>query len=282
MSKPCDCNTNNNNNCCPDADLQQDLISGYTKLCELGDKLIREKRYGHKCEEDICEKTEELTGIIETLESETKKRLQGVQTCLNCTALQSLRERLTSITGINCGLGYTVCDVDESEKEAWVIKNPRCASYEDWQAASYWFCRELKLDTTLEVEKVCNITLAITKDVICDVVLLAVNTALESKKLDLRVKRSVDECKIDFKLLHTEVDCNLTLKTYLELIDHNISFDVIRTVYENNLELKVDRKEVKLVTLLGDFALEELELDTSCLGIEELEKIKEKLSCDYR
>lgn len=302
----CQNSDSNHNRCCSEGDIEgieETLVSAYTKLCELGDKLIREKRFGHKCEEDICEKVEELTTLTETLETEQKKRLQGVQTCLDCTGLQSLTEQITSITGINCGLGYELCEVDDTGRESWILKNPNCVSYEDWESASYWLCRELKLDTSLETEKITNLTLAITKDVICDTVLVAVNEVLAAKEFNLKINRTTEECKIDFKLLHSEIEsCNLDLKTYLQLIDHKVSFDIIKTVYENNLELKVykstkeeqkvdlkvnktsqENSHVKLVTSLGEYKLSELKLDVCKLDIEEkeLEKIKEQFSCDY-
>ena len=257
MSKPCNnCNKDNNDNCCSDSDLKQDITAGYAKLCEYADKLIREKRFGHKCEEDICGKVEKLTGLIEVLESENKKRLQGHQPCLNCNSLQTLREQIISIVGVNCGLGYTDCEIDESGKEEWTLNNPRCASFEDWEKASYWFCDKLDLRLKIPAEEVCNLTLALKKEIISADILLVAKVIDQVNKLELKVSRSIDECKIDFKLLHSKVECNLDLKTYIKLIENNISFDLIRTVYENNLELKLSTEDVpQIKTPLGDFAI---------------------------
>lgn len=256
---------------CEIKDNTNTLNSIYLKSCEYADKYIRQKKYGYECESNFIEKCKKLNSYLNILEKENIKSLLGSKGCLSCESLQSLIEKVIGITGKNCEGGFTTIDIDESEKDQWVLDNFKCVSYEDWEKASYKYCDDLELKLYIEPEEVCKLTLDIKSNVIKADIFLAAKAFGNVKKYNLKLNRTEEECKLDFKLLHSKVKCDIDLKTYIDLIECNLSFDIIRTVYENNLELKVktikNKKDVYLKT-----ALVEIPFDTLYTSVENIER----------
>jgi len=244
-----------------------------SKLCDLGEDEINYKRLRIRCE-DPENKVEEATSYIDVLQQVMKEKSLGLQPCLNDEDIQCIIEKSIALTGSNCGPApNSYVQVDESQLEEWVLRNPRCVSYQDWERASYYFCDNLEIKLDITPEEMCNLVLEIQTKSIDPNVLLVAEVYSEVCDLNLKLDSKSDvDCKVEFKLLHEKLDCDIDLKTYIELIECNISFDLIKTVYENKLKLyttvdKEGNKEVILKTSLNEYPLKSLSLKTELLDI---------------
>lgn len=181
--------------------------------------------------------------------------------CLNNESINHLFEKVISIIGVNCRINSLDYNLNADKEEEWVMKNPFCRSYEDWEKWVKFFCGKLNLDITVDKKTKENLILEISREIISPNLLLTISTYKKvNDELTLRVQRTDNEIKLDFNLLTEKVDHDLTLKTYTSLVkDCSMSFDMIQSVYAEGASLEVsNNNEVILKTSYNTYNLDNL------------------------
>lgn len=171
----------------------------------------------------------------------------GGKGCLSCNQLQSLAERIRTIT-VSCDRqSKQDLTIDKSNVTKWISKNPNCVAREKWEELAYMVCGEFKLDI-ISTEVKCDITFDIVKKLIpCDL-MVVLSAREEVCNIDLKISRTEEECKLDFELLSEKVNCDLTFDTYKTLIENNFSYDMIESIYENGCSIVLDDSEIRIHT----------------------------------
>ena len=196
-------------------------------------------------------------GILKNLKDQV---LNGNDICLSRNSLQSLVEKVNNILG-GGRIRYTDYEIDDSREEEWVFNNPFCRTYEDWEKWAKIICGKLQLELNFETEKINNLILEITREIITPNILLAISAYTEARQnLKLEINRSDEEIKLDFELLIEKLPTfDLSLDIYVEMIkEHKLSFDIIKTVYDEGLSLQLGSEEVELKTPVNAYSLEQI------------------------
>lgn len=212
-------------------------------------------------ESSLKDKISKLNTYYKILNRLKDQSLSGYEICLDKESLQCLIEKIIRIIGKNCVPELKDYCIDKSREDEWVVKNPYCRSYEDWEKWSKFLCEKLHLNISSETEKLTSLILEITQETITPNVLLAISAYTEVREnLNLKISRSDDEIKLDFKLLLEKIpSCNLNLNIYQEMIkNHKLSFDIVKTIYDEGLSLELTKQNVELKTPVNVYNLSQL------------------------
>lgn len=225
---------------------------------------IRRDCYGHECSRTVDQDVEDLCTYLEVLEAEKEALASGRQACLKCDDLRSLRERIRKLSD-SCSGTYSLCEVDDSGKEEWVIKNPTCVSYNYWEACSHRFCGELSLDITRLQPKLSEFMVDISVKKTIDPEILFTATLLK-RRLETNVEVSIGEekAKAQVELLRKK-DINITPKAYVSLIKAKVPEPAIGIILKKGVSLYTEGTKVKLKTKSGEYNFEDLACDVTKL-----------------
>lgn len=130
--------------------------------------------------------------------------------------------------------------VDDSDFDKWVINNPYCVAWEDWELYVPKMCPKLGINV-LNVKDACNLVFDIQVDEIEDnckflYTLSVASIAQKNKCVDLRVENLI-KCDIDYQIAIKNIDtCNLTYEVKSELIDCKTKYDILIKEHNCNLD----------------------------------------------
>lgn len=194
------------------------------------------------------------------------------EACVSYDKIKSLNEQVNNIIGNNCNDIIPVIKIDNSREDDWVFKNPFCRSYESWEKWSKFYCGKLKLNLNIEEEKIPNLILEISREIINPDVLLSITAYKEANNLNLEINRTKEENKLDFKLLKEDLgELDLTEYNYSDLVlSFNLSYDIIKTIYSSGLSLEKKNNEVYLKTPMSSYKLNDLSDEVDFKFLEKL------------
>ncbi len=272
-------------------------IHDYKKLDDLVYKLkeylsilatekVSNKLYGYYCAEDIDTKITEAITLKKSLSRIKLSLLRGAS-CLDDHTIQNILEKAIKIVGKeSCPTDYRQdISIDTTGINAYLLKGPRCVTYDSYNKFSSFICGKLGLTITAERAQ-CDITFEITHKIInCDL-LYSLSVYRDLCNLGYKVSRTQEECKLDWKLLlENNSTCDLDFKTYMCFVkEDNLSYPIIDKVYKSGLSLvKVDGAAT-LCTPLNNYRITEI----TPTNLEELlsagyvvETRKSDITCDY-
>lgn len=245
-------------------------IHDYKKLDDLVYKLkeylsilatekVSNKLYGYYCAEDIDTKITEAIILKKSLSRIKLSLLRGAS-CLDDHTIQNILEKVIKIVGKeSCPTDYREdISIDTTGINAYLLKGPRCVTYDSYNKFSSFICGKLGLTITAERTQ-CDITFELTRKIISCNLLYALKVRKEMCDLNYKVKADKNQCKIDYKLLLEKTGCDLEYKTYLSFVNkHNLSYPIIEEVYKSGLQLAEVEDDVVLCTPLNNYRLTEI------------------------
>lgn len=214
--------------------------------------------YGYNCPLDINTSIQNKTIILQSLDRLKKGFYYGA-TCVKEKDIQSIIEKALSYININkCQDSCPeVSSTDEKLKE-WTLRHPACVSYDSYERFAKEFCGDIGLQVTLERE-VCDLTMAIIKEVVdCDI-LLSATAYTEACNLNLKVDSTIEQCRIDHNLL-VEQGHEIEYKDFKKLIQKgNVSYEMVQSVYsKGNILFLGENGEVVLKTPYSEHIFSDL------------------------
>lgn len=272
--------------------IDNSILTIQNKISQFSEKYLfqLENRYdlNEDCSFDDFYKIKKLNVYLDILNKLKEQKFQGSGYCIDESEYNLLVEKIIDITGKECKNLLDSIYIDNSKEDIWAFKNPFCRSYESWEKWSKFFCGQLQMELTLEEEKIPELMLEISREIISPNVLLAITAQKEVKNLNLEISRTVEESKLDFQLLIEELDeCDLVETQYVDLVQvQGLSYDMIKVIYESGLSLVTDDKEVYLKTPMNTYKISDL---SGKINLKYLEKFgikptitKDKLLEDYK
>jgi hypothetical protein len=230
-------------------------------LSALATKKVGNYRYGYYCGEDLDQKIKEASVLKRSLERIKLSLLRGAS-CLDDETIQKIVEKAIKIVGKeSCPTDYREdISIDTTGINTYLLKGPRCVTYDSYNKFASFICGRLGLTVTAEREQ-CDITFELTRKIISCNLLYALKVRKELCDLNYRAKADKNQCKIDYKLLLEKTSCDLEYKTYLSFVNrHNLSYPIIEEVYKSGLTLAEteDNSDVVLCTPLNNYRLTEI------------------------
>lgn len=163
--------------------------------------------------------------------------------CLSKKELLKYNELVNRLT-FDCNTVNKELLIDNTNREAWDLKNPNCTSRKQWEKIALKICDQYNLEITIEqIDKACEIAFDITKNIIDCEVLTSISIQQKMCELGITVDKQADKCSAEYKLLIEKYPtCNISKKEYIELLDNNYSFEIISSIYNKSLSLEVDSR----------------------------------------
>lgn len=211
------------------------------------------------------------------LERVWKQVYYSAKLCLCPKEIQSVIEATKGLVDVSCcNRGREDCLFDESEMAQYVIDNPACQSYANWNKWTKYFCGEIEFKIEIE-ERACDIMFAIAKDVLPCNVLFALQVKKQMCDLGFKVNRSEDECKLDWKILVEETKCDIDFTTYYRLTCCGFSYDIVKSIIDTGCTIEVIGDgdcDIEITTIMGNYNVCDLVPE----NIQELEKYGKKIT----
>ncbi len=230
-------------------------------LSDLAAKKVGNSLYGYHCAEDLDHCIMEAAILKKSLERIKLSILRG-DSCLDDETIQKIVEKVIKIVGKDCcPIDYRQdISIDTTGINAYLLKGPRCVTYDSYNKFASFICGKLGLSITAERDQ-CDISFEVTRRIISCNLLYALKVRKEMCALNYKVKADKNQCKIDYKLLLEKTGCDLEFKTYLSFVNkHNLSYPIIEEVYKSGLTLAEteDNSDVVLCTPLNNYRLTEI------------------------
>jgi hypothetical protein len=206
---------------------------------------------------------------------------KGYPTCLCPSELQTILEDVQNIVGLTCCSDPQRRDlvIDRSNYDPWVLDNPGCVVYEDWEKSFKKACPVLgiKVDKVSSLEEITKLVYKLTVStydscaVLFNIKAYTVNvkdncfdvrwtsTPIECNLEVLKSVRAVDlskclsyglsseqiaNCKTSYDLLIKETKCKMTFGTYIDLLSCHLTTEIISSLVKCGLEVNYDAKKL--------------------------------------
>ena len=249
---------------CPDCpncyDLDIEKIREYIygidkKISEYNQSSICISDWGYACKPVTLEQFEKLMIFREYI----NHYYQSLK--LNCdfgicpNEIQKILEVTSKLIDLNFHINedFSNVKIDDSQFDEWVLNNPYCVSYEDWEKCLIKICPKVGIEVT-DVKAVCNFMYGIiSTQITCIEKLLytfdVIELARKNKCFDISI--NTNNCKLDYETIVEKHKCDLDFNTYISLINCNLSSKAIDNLLESNLDLGFDSKNNNPIVYLN-------------------------------
>lgn len=266
---------------CPDCpncyDLDIEKIRQYTyaidqKISEYNQSFICLSTVGYGCKNVSEEQYEKLHIFKQYLDTYLKSLRLNYFSGLCPTDVQRVLEATYKLINLDyhSSEDFSYVEIDTSEFESWVLQNPTCVAWEDWEYYIPKFCIKVGIEVT-DVQKACNLMYDIKVGVIqdCSKFLYTLSIASKAKEQNCIDKSyeiiitNPEQCKLDYKVLVDEFKCDFTYDTYVSLLECNLSHKVISNLLECNVGLRYSKEGNTpiIVTKNGAYKLDEIDIN---------------------
>lgn len=229
-----------------------ELICEYNKdfLC------VSESGYGKKClSDEDYEKLFILRGPIEKYYKSLKgKYFSGLCPEEINKILEQVSKYLRMKNRPHESFSYV--SVDDSMFDEWVVKNPYCVAYEDWERCVANIVPKVGIKVS-QIQQACNFVVDFSSEIIpnsCEILynLSIISQACSKNVYDIDIK-NLASCKIKYETLVSEKSCKLSFEKYSSLLRCNISHQVISNLIDCGVEIDIDvENNCPIVTLNGN------------------------------
>lgn len=219
--------------------------------------------YGYS-KEDACEKKAvRVFSGLKILQEYYVSLSSGKSSCMCLTdidlAIQSVLENIPVVCKRVSELDYQ--DIDRSNEDRWISRNPTCVSYESWERAKYCFIYDYQFAANRIENKVAYMYATISADISCDIrasfasvknVSCELISAFESKRtpsclVTFNTVADAESCRKNYAFLVKDVPgCNITYSTYSGLIKCGITHTAIHDLAACGIDMKVKSNMVEL------------------------------------
>lgn len=214
---------------------------------------------------DSCNSlTESIVKQLVTYKKAIKQYYHDIRSksmlCLCDAEFQHLREKVLRLVNIKQCYGVSDIRYDDSVYDQWVMNNPDCVAYEDWEKGIVKCNPEIFITVIKDQSVVRTLHALVTRDEDkCVMKLLAsASRAICERKVNVSVNTT--ECRAQLVTLVQKHKCNLTFGLYVKLLKCNLNFELISTLLGCGGKLSVDNNgnaQVRLgatVTKIEDLA----------------------------
>lgn len=225
------------------------------KISKVSENFICEKSWGFS-RPNIKDSSKKVLSLYRnTLLRYKRSILLGDSTCLCDDEAQSIIENSLNLVDISCTFDSNRCDivVDNSGVSSWLLTNPGCVAFEDWEERMFWVIPKLGI-TVNEVSDAYKLIYAISVSAVLDPYRIMYNLTVFSKavnegcydvnvdvtkvKCDLDYSlyiKDIEKCKIEFNSIVKSIECNLELSTKVKDVLCKIDFGTYVKLLECNL-----------------------------------------------
>ena len=212
--------------------------------------------------------------------------------CLCVDEVQRIIENTLNLVNINCINDFSRCDIvtDGSNKDSWVLLNPGCVAFEDWEEKMHWIIPKVGFKVTnvsdsykvfydLSVDRVTDIyqvlyTLTVVSKAINEGC-YDININVDKLNCDLgyeAVIKDVGKCKLEYNALIKQIECNTELNSSVKSILCNLEFETYTKLLECNLSTSIISKLMACgiqVTYNSEKKCAELKVGSSSILLDE-------------
>lgn len=227
---------------------------------------------------------------------------------LNCDSgicpdeIQKVLEATSKLVSLNFRASetYSNVEIDDSKFDEWVIDNPYCVAWEDWEYHIAQICPKLgfkvisvqdacRLVYDLKVDEIQNscqflytltvasiakkkscIDVKVTNLIKCNLNYTAAVNSIETCDISFEAKAELIQCKLNYDVLVKQHKCSFDFNTYVKLLSCNLSHEVISSLLECNVDVKysVENKCPVIVTNNGEYNLNDLDYNLFRDGVD--------------
>lgn len=209
----------------------------------LSKELEKRQHYGVGCSEKVLyDQIDEVNSLYESVERWMLryKRFpehEELEECCPC----SLKDRQLEANIKQLGEKIKLSKVnDYFEKvtvdEYYILKNPKCNSYEDYERAAKRYCYEIGVEVKRQ-DQVCNFTLDIVRSTIPCELIYSLGVVQKACNLGYSVMSTAAQCKAQWQILVTEDNCDIPFNIYSKAVNKGITYDIVKDIYNSNLSL---------------------------------------------
>ncbi|HNO70241.1 MAG TPA: hypothetical protein PKO16_00540 [Bacteroidia bacterium] len=247
------------------------IYSIETKLSEESEKFLCERNWGFSKTSLKNNSKKVLSLYLDALLRYRKSLLSKNPVCLCDTEVQSVIENSLDLVDISCIFDSKRCDIvtDDSYLDAWLLSNPGCFAFEDWEERLNWVIPKVGISVK-EVSESFKLLYILNVSRAEDCHKILYNLTVYSKAVndgcyDINVDvtkvncdldynffiKDLEKCKIQFNTLIKEVECNINLtpevrkvlckldfNTYTKLLECNLSTSVISTLLNCGINVR--------------------------------------------
>mgnify|MGYP001375962106 CR=1 FL=1 len=169
-----------------------------------------------------------------------------------------LKSEIISIIG-NQKIEYTNEVRDESNIDDWLLKNPKCVSFDRWKRVFYNLCFAPEITVTPIIEKQCKFIYSVVqkeKDQ-CEVITKAVVQADKKCSVDYSVKIDENKCKLEYSALIKKGECTIDYSAFESAKKCGFTAKSITSLNKCGVQIKSDPSNkdcVILTTATGEIS----------------------------
>lgn len=222
--------------------LQQYIYAAENSIANYNKSYIQKTQwgYGSNCiTEDEYRKLHIYRGILQRYDKAL--RLEYKPTVCE-SDIQTILEKTYQLVNLS-DITKTNVQIDSTNFDLWVVNNPYCVAYEDWEKSLYEICPQIGITVT-NITQTCNFVLDISSNKIEDnckflYTLSIATVARQQSCFDINVK-NLGTCKINYETIVKKYDCDLDFNTYVSLLNCNLSHKVVTNLLDCGVTFKVD------------------------------------------
>ena len=192
----------------------------------------------------------------------------GYNIFLSSEDTQNVLEAVSQLVDLNHSHNenFTHVIIDKSKFNEWVLNNPYCVAWEDWEKSIVAICPKIGIEVK-SIKDTCKLVYDlqvhnITNSCKFMTTMSVVSKAIECNKFDINVK-NLPECKLNHNFLVKKYNCDLNFETYTKLLDCNLSHKVIANLLDCDIKLNYSIEEQCpiIVTENGTYSLNDFSID---------------------
>jgi hypothetical protein len=228
--------------------LDQYIYNINCKISEYNSSSICTDSWGYACSNVNKKSFEELMIFRYFLKQHRKSLAEGYSCQLCPEEVQNVLE--ASFYHIDSKFDKTSDVVISKEGfDEWVINNPTCVAWEDWERGVNRICKRIGIEVTNASDNYKFVYEILSKSLNDSCVLYytldVVSKAIEQKCFDVSIK-NIASCKVDYDLIVSNTDCDLSFEMYMKMLSKNLSSTVIHNLYSSGGSLKLLSNEVHI------------------------------------
>jgi hypothetical protein len=218
------------------------------KIASYGSSYVQHINWGYACFSTDRHKVKRLINYKKILRRYYLNLKDGLQQCLCPDEIQSIKGKVVALVDMVCCTASDRSDItiDYSAYDQWVISNPDCVVYNEWERVLKCITPEF-LIVIEKLEDECKVLfdMLVERDTTASENACKVLAVVEKMNCDIDFKIEIvpEECAIEYKILVEKFKCDFTLKAYVELKKCNLSFKVVTELLDCGYKLRYNVKK---------------------------------------
>lgn len=233
---------------CYDLDIEkirQYLYAIDLKIVEYNETYLCISDWGYSCKPVTYEQFEKLIIFRNYLNRYYDSLRFGYSSGVCPNEIQRILEQVSKLVNLSFHPSETFTNVfiDDSNFDSWVLDNPYCVSYEDWEKRLVRACFKVGIKVN-KIEKTSELLVKI-KSIPdpCRFLYTVSVYNVAQKCITTKVKVNKKECKLEYNALVKEHKCDMKFDTYVKLLECNMTPKIIGSFLSCDLEVGYNVKK---------------------------------------